>query len=187
MQLTSNSTLCPLIANIEVSVVISQSALPLVELIMPINGDKALPQIYRLQEHIKAPDYGVHIGKIYLAVMDTSTKGLEAMRAFVQKASIPGGTNEGIKDSGYIGLEPGDCPLVRDKNNQGYEDQDEMVCWITPQASFDPDNVAELMAVRDDILGPHEKRTKKKAKDQESLDWWCSMGAGRACSLHEQH
>ncbi|KAI9065665.1 hypothetical protein FKP32DRAFT_1674557 [Trametes sanguinea] len=99
--------------------------------------------------------------------MDTSTKGLEAMRAFVQKASIPEGTDEWIKDSGYIGLEPGDCLLVRDKNNQGDEDQDEMVCWITPEACFDPDDVAELMAVRDDILGSQDKRTRKKAEDQD--------------------
>ncbi|KAI0676631.1 hypothetical protein C8Q78DRAFT_987239 [Trametes maxima] len=64
---------------------------------------------------------------------------------------------------------PGDCLIGRDPRNGDNEEMDELLSWITPVECFDNKDVADLWAVRNDILGPDELRTPAKAVFQDGV------------------
>ncbi|KAI0668584.1 hypothetical protein C8Q78DRAFT_993204 [Trametes maxima] len=132
------------------------------------------PTLFTLDGHIKAPNYGPYQGKIYFTIMNTNPLHLTKFHEFLKDAKIPNGTEEGIAQSGFAQYGPGDCLIGRDLRNGDREETDELLSWITPvDASclecFDRKDVADLWAVRDDILGPDELRTPTKAVFQDGI------------------
>ncbi|KAI0759531.1 hypothetical protein BD413DRAFT_596698 [Trametes elegans] len=97
------------------------------------NRDLALPEVYVVAQHKKAPNFGDLQGKIYVALINTSAEGLRAMHEFVHHTSIPEGTGKGIQTSGFLKLRHGDCLLATSKEDPGEDDTHEMICWITPE------------------------------------------------------
>ncbi|KAI0665364.1 hypothetical protein C8Q78DRAFT_995596 [Trametes maxima] len=94
---------------------------------------KEFPPLYTVPNHVKAPKFGTHGGKIYLVLMDLSPKALQATYDFIKGASIPEGTEEGIRRSGFAPIGPGDCLLARDINGSLQEADDKIICWVTPR------------------------------------------------------
>ncbi|KAH9846570.1 hypothetical protein C2E23DRAFT_863933 [Lenzites betulinus] len=94
--------------------------------------------------------------------MDTTVEGLRKLKAFVEKTSIPEGTQDGMDHSGFLALQPGDCVIARERGDL-YGDNDELLCWVTPVECFPEEQVQEFIEVRDLILGPDRLRTPRKA------------------------
>ncbi|KAI0645311.1 hypothetical protein C8Q79DRAFT_1011390 [Trametes meyenii] len=127
------------------------------------------PTLFTLDRHIKAPNYGPYQGKIYFTIMNTDPQHLTKFHEFLKDAKIPNGTEEGIAQSGFAHYGPGDCVIGRDLRKGNREETDELLSWITPVECFDKKDVADLWAVRDDILGPDELRTPSKAVFQDGI------------------
>ncbi|KAI0676636.1 hypothetical protein C8Q78DRAFT_1073420 [Trametes maxima] len=127
------------------------------------------PTLFILNRHIKAPDYGPYQGRIYFTIMKTDPQHLTKLHEFLKEAKIPNGTEDGIAQSGFAQYGPGDCLIGRDPRNGDNEEMDELLSWITPVECFDNKDVADLWAVRNDILGPDELRTPAKAVFQDGV------------------
>ncbi|KAI0666354.1 hypothetical protein C8Q78DRAFT_994787 [Trametes maxima] len=127
------------------------------------------PTLFILNRHIKAPDYGPYQGRIYFTIMKTDPQHLTKLHEFLKEAKIPNGTEDGIAQSGFAQYGPGDCLIGRDPRNGDNEEMDELLSWITPVECFDNKDVADLWAVRNDILGPEELRTPAKAVFQDGV------------------
>ncbi|KAI0643197.1 hypothetical protein C8Q79DRAFT_915393 [Trametes meyenii] len=112
--------------------------------------------------------------------MNTDPQHLTKFHEFLKDAKIPNGTEEGIAQSGQCLLPmsqcladtsagfarygPGDCVIGRDLRKGNREETDELL-----SECFDKKDVADLWAVRDDILGPDELRTPSKAVFQDGI------------------
>lgn len=82
-------------------VCLQQIHILLVPLELP-HRDVELPQLFCVDNHTKAPKYGANKGKIYIAEMDTSPKGLRALKEYLTNASIPEGKDNGAENAGTL-------------------------------------------------------------------------------------
>ncbi|KAI0648858.1 hypothetical protein C8Q79DRAFT_1007437 [Trametes meyenii] len=89
------------------------------------NRPQDLPEIYVLDEHPLAPNFGEHQGKIYLALMDDTPAARRALKTWLESARLPIGTPEGIRKAG-------DCMLARTLNGSGHPEDDEIQIVFNP-------------------------------------------------------
>lgn len=110
-----------------------------------------LPDIYQVRNHIKAPRYGSYLGKLYIALIDSSPGHINKVAQYLETAQCPNGTAEGIIESGivhsdisilsvltkfntgYLTLRPGDCLFARDLRGSLSEADNRIQAFVTPR------------------------------------------------------
>lgn len=75
---------------------------------------KELARMYTVDAHAKAPRYGEHRKNIYITMMDTSPKGIKAVREWLHEAKIPEGTDAAVDVSGEFHCFTSVSPLIYD-------------------------------------------------------------------------
>ncbi|RPD67612.1 hypothetical protein L226DRAFT_474651 [Lentinus tigrinus ALCF2SS1-7] len=139
-------------------------------LIVSPGRDPRLPPLFRVESHPKVPKDGQG-GRTFVALVDTSEEGMLASHEFLNGMEFPEGTDEGIRDAGFLVFGPGDRLFLRSMQGDGRPEDDQLEMLVLGQESIPRASRNAWRNVKKHVGGPRAKRTPQKARQDENGLW----------------
>ncbi|EED77069.1 predicted protein, partial [Postia placenta Mad-698-R] len=128
------------------------------------------PDVLEVVNHPKVAHL-VGVGKVYIALEDTSSKAMTKLFNAAKGATIPSHSPHQLLAAGGLCLEAGDFLFSRDMHGPHDPMDDVLQAYSVPIPAIDPELISQLTQARDDLLGPKEDRTASPAVQQGDNTW----------------